>query len=301
MYIVESLADVYHIVGQDLLNNGSIVNPRGMICRELITPVIQINNPRSRLAFLPERKFNVLYALVESMMLFRQNNKVKMFTELNKRMSDFSDDGETLHGAYGHRVSGHIRNIIDKLDSDKDTRQAVLTIYCNDNSVKTKDTPCTLNLHFMIRDDNVNMITYMRSNDIIWGTPYDIFMFTTLQQVIANTFGIDVGWYRHICSSLHVYEQHFEMLDHMKNSQPIAVDDLCDDYDEFNKAAFEYENLVENNFDVIDASKLHIYNQLILNEKCHRDKTWASENGLKINKDTVPKYIRPFVNRWYKE
>jgi thymidylate synthase len=51
----------------------------------------------------------------------------------------------------------------------------------------------------------------MRSNDAIWGLPYDIFLFTMLQELLACELGIEVGTYSHSVASLHLYERHFEL------------------------------------------------------------------------------------------
>lgn len=69
----------------------------------------------------------------------------------------------------------------------------------------------------------------MRSNDIIWGLPYDIFMFTNLQQVIANTLNLKLGWYEHNPTSMHVYSNHYNMLKEMSNTcEPIETNNDLD-------------------------------------------------------------------------
>ena len=45
----------------------------------------------------------------------------------------------------------------------------------------------------------------MRSNDLNWGTPYDIAAFTCIQCQMASCLGISVGKYHHSVGSLHYY------------------------------------------------------------------------------------------------
>jgi thymidylate synthase len=62
-------------------------------------------------------------------------------------------------------------------------------------------------LQFLIRQQRLQMITYMRSNDAFLGLPHDIFAFTMLQEIIARTLGCDLGTYKHAVGSLHLYER----------------------------------------------------------------------------------------------
>jgi thymidylate synthase len=45
----------------------------------------------------------------------------------------------------------------------------------------------------------------MRSNDIHWGLPHDVFCFTMLQEIIARSVSAEVGVYKHAVGSLHLY------------------------------------------------------------------------------------------------
>jgi thymidylate synthase len=47
----------------------------------------------------------------------------------------------------------------------------------------------------------------MRSNDIYYGLPTDVFAFTMLQEVVARTLGVGLGKYRHAVGSLHLYDE----------------------------------------------------------------------------------------------
>ena len=308
MYKFENLAEMYYTLGQTLLYNGATTNPRGKETKELITPIIHIDHPFCNLAFLPERKFNLVYALVETFMLISKKNDLKYFSEFNSNMKNFSDDGLTLNGSYGYRLADNLDEVVNKIKSDKDTRQAVVNIYNNDLKFVTKDTPCTIALHFIVRNNKLNMITYMRSNDIIWGTPYDIFMFTNLQRFLANTLEIEQGWYRHIPTSLHVYKEHYDLLNQMKNcrnvstTMPLNLDEariVAKDYIDFIDDG-EIHNTNVLKFHDNDESEAQSIRNMFYNEKCFRDGIWASENGYEITKN-IPYYAKSFTKRWYKE
>lgn len=213
IYTSDSLAGLYKEFQKDLMDAKEL-SPRGMKTKEILCPQLVITNPRNRLALHPERKFSIKYALTESLLLFDNTNELKYFSAMNDNIANFSDDGEHLYGSYGYRISDSIVGIIEKLKEDNDTRQAVLPILrIEDVLKKTKDIPCTISLQLIIRDNKLNMICNMRSNDVIWGLPYDVFMFTMLQEVIANELGIDVGWYCHRPVSFHLYENFYDLFE----------------------------------------------------------------------------------------
>jgi thymidylate synthase len=75
-----------------------------------------------------------------------------------------------------------------------------------DIATEHKDIPCTCTLQFFVRNELLELVTYMRSNDVYLGLPHDVFAFTMLQEIVATTLGIDVGSYRHAVGSLHLYD-----------------------------------------------------------------------------------------------
>lgn len=294
-YNLETLADIYNVIGKDIINS-DIVCPRNKETKEVMVPKIIINNPEYNLAYNKNRKFNLMYALVESLMLFNDTKDVKYFTKFNANMINFSDDGTLLHGAYGHRIANNIVPLIEHLKKDKNTRQAVLSIYTNDFTIQTKDIPCTTNLFFNIRDNKLNMVTTMRSNDIIWGLPYDIFMFTNLQRIIANTLGIKLGKYIHIPISLHVYSEHYDLLNSMIGNTVSIKSNQHSDVIKFGRQAIRYKEMIDGTMPERSELKSDEFNLLLYKEILYKDNN-ASDNAWKLD---TPLWSRPFVKRWDK-
>ncbi len=211
MLVGKTFAEVYEKLIKQTILYGDKVSPRGMLTKELMQETFCVEDPTENLVFIPGRKYSICHAIAESLFIFSDCDSLKVAGHFNERIKNFSDDGMTLYGDYGRRVSNYIPEIIQKLREDPDTRQALLTIHKVCDSVKvTKDQPCTITLQFTIRDNKLNMHVYMRSNDLVWGTPYDVYIFTNMQMVIANTLGIELGKYYHTATSLHIYENYFD-------------------------------------------------------------------------------------------
>jgi len=204
-------------------NKGNDVTPRGQLTKEVLqqTSVIDMRRP---VVTLPERKLSTKFLGGEAYWILSGDNRVETIAPYNKNIVNYSDDGVTFFGAYGPRILSQLDYVIDKLKSDADTRQAVLTIW-RENPPETKDVPCTVAVHFMIRDHKLNCHVYMRSNDLWLGFPYDVFNFSMLSHLVCcklNAFVvenggviIEPGMLYHTASSRHIYEQHFEQVEQL--------------------------------------------------------------------------------------
>jgi thymidylate synthase len=117
-----------------------------------------------------------------------------------------------VHAAYGPRLKSknkdQLKWIVDLLKSKPQSRRAVIPIYHpKDTHSNLQEVPCTCTLQFLIRGGRLEMITHMRSNDAFIGLPGDIFSFTMIQEIVARSLGIEVGTYKHLIGSLHLYEE----------------------------------------------------------------------------------------------
>ncbi len=183
------------------------------------------------------RRINPAFALAEVIWILAGSDDLSFLSFWNRRMVRYSDDGSTLCGAYGQRLGSRptlslsnanklrhesqvearldqIRMAYEALVRTPHSRQIVLQIWDHrkdmpDPLPRSKDVPCNLISHLMIRDGKLEWLQVMRSNDLYWGLPYNFVQFTTLQEIIAGWLGLEVGSYVHISDSLHVYKRHW--------------------------------------------------------------------------------------------
>lgn len=305
----ENFAVAYQHLLNDLIKTGNEVDAiRGRKTKELLNYSFCLKNPSKNLAYIDGRKFNIMHAINESVCLFTKDDSVELASLFNDRMREFSDDGKTLYGNYGKRIGKGLNEIIEKLNKDKNLRSAVLNIYSTkDGLVKTKDIPCTETIQFLVRDGKLNMIVNMRSNDCIWGTPYDVFMFTNMQMVVANTLELEVGKYYHNAGSMHLYDDMYEIAENILNSKPISIE-----YKNGNKMSDMYLLSLALYLFAHDKSK----GNYVFLSKCvesMRDRTFGCmimkelEYKYKLEKDDnlqfeVSNYVMPyyFCKRWFK-
>jgi thymidylate synthase len=102
------------------------------------------------------------------------------------------------------------QRLIEHLRQDPDSRRAVIELFDNERSLEShsKDTSCACTLQFLIRNGVLDLIVYMRSNDLVWGLPYDVFNFTMFQELLSCELHVPLGSYFHVAGSLHLYHRH---------------------------------------------------------------------------------------------
>lgn len=188
---------------------GTYSAPRGMPTLEIVDATIVVHEPASAMPFGTGRKFNPAIGAAEALQLIGGFSDPRLMSRITHNFDRFMKNG-SFHGAYGPRTCSQLPTVIDKIQNDVDTRQAVVTVWDPLHDAFTTseaDYPCTIALHFIVRGGKLQLHTTMRSNDVWWGLTYDIFQFTQLQYSIAYALGLPVGEYHHHATSLHLYER----------------------------------------------------------------------------------------------
>jgi thymidylate synthase len=181
--------------------------------RELIGALIEITKPRARLS-RTETRGRSFSCLGELLWYLSRNNSLDFIRYYIPKYAEESRDGRTVFGGYGPRLfnargNDQIKNVIDLLRRNPNTRRAVVQIFSAEDISEPKiEIPCTTTLQFILRDNRLNMLTTMRSNDAYMGLPHDVFCFTMLQEIVARSVDADLGSYYHFVGSMHLYDVH---------------------------------------------------------------------------------------------
>lgn len=185
-------------------------------CKEVTGVLLELTNPRARLS-RTESNGTPFSALGEFCWYLSGRGEYDFIKYYIKKAYDPEKDVEedgSVSGAYGPRLIGprdgdQLEVVVSLLERKPSTRQAVLQLFdARDLQSGQRDVPCTCTIQFLNRDDRLEAVTYMRSNDAYLGLPHDVFCFTLLQEWVARRLGLDVGRYKHAAGSLHVYDEH---------------------------------------------------------------------------------------------
>lgn len=196
---------------------------------------IVYEKPCERVMFWRERAANPFFHLLESLWMLAGRNDVKFLSSIVSHIATFSDDGETFHGAYGHRWRKHfiipqpelslipvrrdqLAQIAKALHNNPDCRRQVLSVWDGhcDLEFESKDLPCNTHVYFARDEDGRLDITVCnRSNDAIWGAlGANAVHFSMLQEFMAGWIGCEVGKYWQMSNNMHLYLNQHEQLMH---------------------------------------------------------------------------------------
>lgn len=210
----ETLDDLLREVLTALLTSPSKVCARRGDFAELFGCLLHLTNPLARLS-RSEGRGKVFSALGELFWYLSRRTDLKFIDYYVPGVyGKESDDGVTVRSGYGERLFSfrginQVEVAIRLLKERRTSRQVVIQLFdATDVSQAYKSIPCTCSLQFLARDDKLNMMVSMRSNDAYLGLPHDVFAFTMLQEIVARSVGCEVGEYKHSVVSLHLYDSH---------------------------------------------------------------------------------------------
>lgn len=211
----------------DVTGSGKLNDARGMPNRELTSKNFVLADPRNRIVDIPSRPIRNDYNAASVCYNIAQRNDVNSISKWNPNGKKISDDGVVFYGAnYGQRWADYLEEAIYLLSNDPDSRRAFVPVWRPEDSVNEddpdwyyrnysrngKDVPCTVGFGLRIIDGCLVMQTIMRSQSVIGVMCYDVFLFTALQELIANELKVPLGWYEHHMMSAHVYEREVDIV-----------------------------------------------------------------------------------------
>ena len=190
----------------------------------------------------PKRAFDPVYAAAEVLWYLSHSSATamieayapiyrKLWTDMVPGHEDFDNPALMMFGAVGGRLSKHdkcVDGAISRtvawsdsqllraaklLHKNHDTRRVTISLWRPEDlwdQDHYRNVPCYLGLCFRAQEGKLNCVCTMRSNDAWLGAPYDVFAFSCLQILLAEASGLKVGWYTHVCSSLHLYDKNLE-------------------------------------------------------------------------------------------
>lgn len=201
---------------QDSFSVGSSFGAKRRDTRELCAVTFSVASPRHRLITSKHRPIDLGYAIASTLWTLIGSDSVEIISFYNPKGRDFSDDGARLFAAPGARIffspeGNQLAQAIQRLKADPSTRRAVIQIFtASDLFAATRDCSCAVSIQFLLRDDELSCITYMRSQSALMVMPYDLFLFTMIHEVVALSLGVKLGTYHHFSGSLHYYQDEEE-------------------------------------------------------------------------------------------
>lgn len=192
-----------------MFERGEHIEPKKGPAIEVIGVLLELIDPRARLS-RTETRGKLFSALGELCWYLSGSNVLKFVRYYVDRYIE-SADGDIIFGGYGPRLFGpdqQFRFVTEALKKHPVSRQGVIQIFsAADIRSPHNDVPCTCTLQALIRHEQLHLVAHMRSNDWFLGLPHDFFAFTMLQEIMARTLSLDLGAYKHMVGSFHLYDR----------------------------------------------------------------------------------------------
>jgi Thymidylate synthase len=197
------------------------------------TPVTTVyTDPRNRVLFSARRDANPFFHFMEAMWMLCGRNDLAFPQRFNSRFGEYSDDGQTIWGAYGWRWRkflgyDQLDVIVGELMRNPNSRRCVLSMWNAVDDVVVegsrssvdasasdlhigmrggKDVPCNTHVYFAIREGKLDMTVCNRSNDLWWGCyGANAVHFSFLQEYMAARLKVPMGTYYQVSNNLHLY------------------------------------------------------------------------------------------------
>ncbi len=249
----ENVNQYYADVCEALMMKGTETSPRGKRTKEIHPTTAFIHDPRKRIVTSFGRVINLPFALVEAIHIITGQNDAQALKFYNNSIIDIqgdTPDALRFNAAYGERMRRYetyhkldipasatydvvqeidqLKHVIETLRRDPDSRQASIVLshpYYDNYERETRDRACNVYAHAMIRDNRLNWMQVIRSNDAVWGIPYNMVQWSHVQEWVAASLDIQMGHMFIVQDSFHVYEdryaecaavEYFDMYDYLE-------------------------------------------------------------------------------------
>jgi len=222
-----------------VLSNGEPTGPRRKMTLEVEDYHFRVDNPDSSPITTNDEirnKVIVEYTAKEMALYREKSNRVEDYAQASSFWRNIANPDGTINSAYGYLIWGlkscgwpewfsYGYVAADDCDwmtpwdwakrsliKDRDTRQAYLRFSLPRHQwFGNRDQVCTMHGLFLIRQDRLNFSVVMRSNDLVKGLAYDLPFFVFLMEQMVMELrphypNLQVGQYRHLSHSLHIYE-----------------------------------------------------------------------------------------------
>ena len=127
-----------------------------------------------------------------------------------------------INSNYGYLIfdDTHFRqydNVVDELTNNPDSRRACMvynrpSIWTEYNQNGKNDFICTNAVTYYIRNDELQCVVQMRSNDVVFGYKNDYAWQYYVLATLAKDLGVQPGSMTWQVQNLHVYERHFNLV-----------------------------------------------------------------------------------------
>lgn len=206
---LQSPVESYNVLLGNVLAQGDEASPRDSLTKELCGLYVSFDDPTDNM-IVGEEHEDFIESEIRTVMAGEPPEQ-KAPDELIERL-DLEEDGTFFEQGIRDAISSNWDTWVSRFHEDRDTRKNCATF----TRPTDRDPPCTIAIQFVVRNNDVHLHTFNRSQDLMFAYPMDCALFGTLIEHMANDLDglvkdeITVGRWSHLMGSAHIYAEQFE-------------------------------------------------------------------------------------------
>jgi len=176
------------------------------VCREVLNLITEVNNPGDDITVA----IDVLNSFKK--WVYPPLDEIGDLI-LSRKLSP------TYSYSYGPRLF-NFQNTVNQIDNfiipllkrNSFSRRGIVLVWnpVEDSNIYRRDVPGLISIYFKIRKKRLNATIVVRSNDIFFGWPANLYQVFVLQDYIAKKLGCQIGSLTTFSNSAHIFKDQFE-------------------------------------------------------------------------------------------
>jgi len=203
----ETIKDAWKSSLKYILKSGEdFTDENNRVCREVLNLIIEVNNPGEDITVA----IDVLNRFKK--WVYPPLDEIGDLI-LSRKLSP------TYSYSYGPRLF-NFQNTINQIDDfiipllkrNSFSRRGIVLVWntIQDSNIYRRDVPGLISIYFKIRKKKLNATMVVRSNDIFFGWPANLYQIFVLQDYIAKKLGCQIGSLTTFSNSAHIFKDQFE-------------------------------------------------------------------------------------------
>ena len=203
----ETIKDAWKSSLKYILESGEdFTDENNRVCREVLNLVTEVNNPGEDITVA----IDVLNSFKK--WVYPPLDEIGDLI-LSRKLSP------TYSYSYGPRLF-NFQNTINQIDNfiipllkrNSFSRRGIVLVWnpIQDSNIYRRDVPGLISIYFKIRKKSLNATIVVRSNDIFFGWPANLYQVFVLQDYLAKKLGCKIGSLTTFSNSAHIFKDQFE-------------------------------------------------------------------------------------------